>query len=116
MHKQKQVHSKLYGFEKVFSFTILQTVKSKSFIVSTLIMAAIFLFAIPLTNMMGEGGEMEMDGINQTKIEKVYIATDEAYIRDAIKKDEAKEFKENVEGIYDEVEFAVCDWVIARGK
>lgn len=109
MHKQKQVHSKLYGFEKVFSFTILQTVKSKSFIVSTLIMAAVFLFAIPLANMMGEGGEMEMDGINKTKIEKVYIATDEDYVRDAINQDEAKAFKENVEGIYDEVEFAVCE-------
>ena len=103
--RKKQKNNKLSGFEKVFSFTIQQTVKSKSFIVSTLIMAAIFLFAIPLTNLMGSGGSVSMDGVDQTKIQKVYIATNEAYVRKAFSTDGAKEFKENVEGIYDDVEF-----------
>lgn len=103
--RKKQKNSKLSGFEKVFSFTILQTIKSKSFIVSTLIMAAMFIFAIPLTNLMGSGGEMSMDGVTQTKIKRVYIATNEDYIRKAISTDGAKEFKENVGDIYDDVEF-----------
>ena len=105
--RKKQKSSKLAGFEKVFSFTVLQTVKSKSFIASTLIMCAIFFFSIPLTNLMGTGGSAPIDGIDKTKIKNVYIATNEAYVSKAINTDGGEEFKEKSEGIYDDVKITV---------
>ncbi len=107
----KKKQSSLNGFEKVFSFTILQTVKSKSFIASTLIMALIFVFMVPFTNMMG-GNEayVAIDGVDQTKIEKIYVASREDYVLDAFSgEDKGKEFKEWCEGIYDEVEIEAVE-------
>lgn len=106
--KKKSVKSKFYGFEKVFSFTLLQTFKSKSILISTLIMGAMFFFSVPLANMLGSDG-MTVDGVNETKIEKVYIASNESYVYKRMSKDSAAAFKEFVGDIYDDVEFEIYE-------
>lgn len=62
--------SNITGWKDVFSFTFIQTIKSKAFIISFLITLVLSLVSIPLLNMIKGGGNTED---SPSPIQKVYI-------------------------------------------
>lgn len=63
--------SNLTGWRGVFSFTLIQTLKSKSFIVSYIIMVTLAMISMPIINMITSGNSADSDTPNP--IQKVYI-------------------------------------------
>ncbi len=61
--------SKISGWKDVYSFTLIQTVKSKSFLVSLIILLVISAVSMPLINLFTGGTDKEIEN----HIEKVYI-------------------------------------------
>ena len=61
----------LRGWKDVFSFTVIQTLKSKAYIASLIIMCVIVLFSMPVMNLIMS--EDAMEDIEKSSIEKVYV-------------------------------------------
>lgn len=61
--------SEFRGFGKVFSFTLVQTIKNRSYIIFTVLMAALSIFAMPVLQLIQNGGN---DGAETTEIKKIY--------------------------------------------
>lgn len=62
----------LTGVWSVFSFTLIQTLKSKSFIISYVIMATLAIISMPIINLISSGKNAQgLDAINPIK--KVYV-------------------------------------------
>lgn len=64
--------SKFNGWDKVFRFTLIQTLKGKSFLVSTIIFAIICFALIPYMAKSKNGGNIS-ESILEVNIEKIYI-------------------------------------------
>lgn len=60
--------SEFRGWTKVFSFTLVQTVKNRAYIIFTILMAALSLFAMPILQLIQNGGDDE----ETTEIKKIY--------------------------------------------
>ncbi len=63
--------SSITGWQDVFSFTLIQTLKSKAFIISYILFLAIALISMPLINMI-TNGDAEDDN-KPNPIQKVYV-------------------------------------------
>jgi len=61
----------LTGVWDVFSFTLIQTLKSKSFFISYIIMVTLALLSMPLISIITSGKTANLDAINP--IQKVYV-------------------------------------------
>lgn len=62
--------SSVSGWRDVFSFTLIQTLKSKAFIVSYVILLALVMVSMPIINMISSNG---MDPNEPSPVKKVYI-------------------------------------------
>lgn len=91
---------------KVFYFSLIQNVKSKGFIVSTILMIVLFFAMFPLTNAMNGKNGMKLDGIDSSKIDKIYIAVDEAAGVLSLEENDFKDFKTEYP-IYKDVKISV---------
>lgn len=60
------------GWQDVFRFTLIQTLKSKAFIVSYMILLALVFISMPLMNMLTSDKKEDMDKPNP--IQKVYVS------------------------------------------
>lgn len=67
-------NNKIYGWDTVFRFTIRQTVKSKSYIVSTLLLA-VMCFLVIIFGVQSENGNLEQDILN-VDIAHIYVSDD----------------------------------------
>lgn len=63
--------SNLTGWMSVFSFTLIQTLKSKSFIITYILMVSLSFLSIPVISMITSGNKTDPDAVNP--IQKVYI-------------------------------------------
>lgn len=63
--------SNLTGWTSVFSFTLIQTLKSKSFIITYILMVSLSFLSIPVISMITSGNKTDPDAANP--IQKVYI-------------------------------------------
>ena len=63
--------SNITGWKDVFSFTLTQTLKSKAFIISYIILLVLAIFATPLMNNFL--GDVQVDENQPSPIEKVYV-------------------------------------------
>ncbi len=63
--------SNIEGWKDVFSFTVIQTLKSKSFIITYLITLAIIFVSMPLVNKLASNDEV--DSTQPLAIQKVYV-------------------------------------------
>lgn len=63
--------SNIEGWKDVFSFTVIQTLKSKSFIITYLITLAIVFVSMPLVNKLASNDEV--DSTQPLAIQKVYV-------------------------------------------
>lgn len=61
----------LTGVWSVFTFTLTQTLKSKSFIISYVIMITLALISMPVINLISSGSTPDPDAVNP--IQKVYV-------------------------------------------
>lgn len=61
----------LTGWKDVFSFTLIQALKNKAFIISYIILMVIILLSMPLVNIIMSGGTTDPDAPNP--IQKVYV-------------------------------------------
>lgn len=64
--------NKLTGINKVFTFTLVQTLKTPSVIVATVLLFAMAIFALPVTQLMN-GGSDETEVSDTTSIERLVI-------------------------------------------
>jgi ABC-2 type transport system permease protein len=62
--------SNISGWRDVFSFTLIQTLKSKAFIVSYIILLAIVMVSMPIINMLSSNG---LNPNEPSPVKKVYI-------------------------------------------
>lgn len=98
-----------YGWQKVFKFTFVQNLKSKSFIISTIIISVIMLAAVLLTALIpvlvnnegggsgGSGGNISVDADTEKPVSSLVYLADfsgvttsadyEALIKDGLKKE-----------------------------
>ncbi len=60
--------SEFRGWTKVFSFTLVQTIKNRAYIIFTVLIAALSLFAMPILQLILNGGDDEAT----TEIKKIY--------------------------------------------
>ncbi len=66
--------NKLTGWKDIFRFTLIQTLKSKAFIVSFVILIVLALAASPVINMINKEGENNSYTINKLYVsEQVYL-------------------------------------------
>ena len=63
--------SNITGWKDVFSFTLIQTLKSKAFIISYFILLALVIVSMPIINMITSGGKVDVNTPNPVK--KVYV-------------------------------------------
>lgn len=61
----------LRGWKDVFSFTVIQTIKSKAYIASLIIMCVLVLISMPVMNFIMSDNTME--DMEKSSIEKVYV-------------------------------------------
>lgn len=64
-------NSSIHGWQEVFSFTLTQTLKSKSYIVSNIIFLVLVLISMPIITMLTSRGNEEAETVNP--IQRVYI-------------------------------------------
>jgi ABC-2 type transport system permease protein len=64
--------SSITGWKDVFSFTLLQTLKSKAFIVSYIILIGLILISMPIVNKL-TGSSSSSDGSSNSPVKKVYV-------------------------------------------
>lgn len=95
---------------KVFRFSLIQNIKSKGFIVSTLLMIAFFFLMIPISGSINGQNGMKIDGIDSSKIEKIYIAVDELPGGLTVESEDFKDFKTEYP-IYKD-----ADMIVSKGK
>ena len=75
----------LKGWQKVFAFTFMQTIKGKSILISTLIMCLVTAFAFPLMQSLTGQGDISL--------KKLYIQNETSYNLDKM-----EEYVKNTEG------------------
>lgn len=63
--------SNLTGWKDVFSFTLIQTLKSKAFIISYVILIAIMMVSMPLVRLLTSGGNSDTN--SPSPVKKVYV-------------------------------------------
>lgn len=63
--------SNITGWKDVFSFTLIQTLKNKAFIISYVILIVLMMISMPLINMIVSGGTVDANAPSPVK--KVYI-------------------------------------------
>lgn len=66
--------SNITGWKDVFTFTLVQTLKNKAFIISTVILLLICLVSMPAINLITKGGRSDEEGPSLVK--KVYVNND----------------------------------------
>lgn len=63
--------SNVSGWKGVFSFTLVQTLKSKAYIISYVLLLVLMLISMPIANMIASGGTEEAD--TPSLVKKVYV-------------------------------------------
>jgi len=63
--------SSIHGWKDVFSFTLIQTMKSKAYIISNVILILIMLASMPIITMISSKSSDDSEAVN--KIKKVYV-------------------------------------------
>ncbi len=92
---------------KVFSFNYVQTVKSKSFIISTLISLLVFMLFIPVSSGL-KGNKKSVLSRDSSKVEKIYFLSDESKIGFDIDENDLNNFK-NKYDLYKNVEIKILN-------
>lgn len=59
------------GWKDVFTFTLIQTLKNKTFLISSIILIVLAMFSMPMVSLITNSGKSEVNGISPVK--KIYV-------------------------------------------
>lgn len=69
--------SNIKGWKDIYSFTLIQTIKNKTFLVSFIILIVLGLISMPLVNLITSSGD-DFDSTKKNPIEQVYVLNESA--------------------------------------
>jgi ABC-2 type transport system permease protein len=69
--------SNITGWKNVFTFTLIQTLKNKTFLISSVLLLVLSLVSMPLISMITNGGKSDVD--SKILIKKVYVKNETTF-------------------------------------